>query len=117
MGLIRLGLPSGFLDYGVVSLWNNTGTTVTFGVSASTYRNGQTFLFTFRPGQNQSFYAPVVNGIKPLFLVTFNSNPHNPIPLTQQNIVFESSPLRPSRDGRMAYAIGYGVNGYFISTI
>jgi hypothetical protein len=89
-GLIRLGLPSGYLDYGVVSLWNNTNTTVTFAISASTYRNGQAFFFTFRPGQNQSFFAPVVNGFKPLFQVSFQPNLSNPIPLAQENIVFES---------------------------
>lgn len=117
MGLIRLGLPSGFLDYGVVSLWNNTNTTVTFGISASTYRNGQTFFFTFRPGQNQSFYAPVVNGIKPLFQVTFNSDPRNSIPLPQQNIVFESPRYVPQGTAGWPYAIGYGVNGYFLTQI
>ncbi|WP_074315507.1 hypothetical protein [Singulisphaera sp. GP187] len=117
MGLIRLGLPGGFLDYGVVSLWNNTGTTVTFGISASTYRNGQTFFFTFRPGQNQSFFAPVVNGVKPLFQVTFNSDVRNAIPLPQQNIVFESPRYVPQGTAGWPYAIGYGVNGYFLTQI
>lgn len=117
VGLIRLGLPGGFLDYGVVSLWNNTNTTVTFGISASTYRNGQTFFFTFRPGQNQSFYAPVVNGIKPLFQMRFNANPSNPTILTQQNIVFESPRYVPQGTAGWPYAIGLGVNGYFVTSI
>lgn len=117
IGLIRLGLPAGFIDFGVVSLWNNTNTTVTFGISASTYRNGQTFFFTFRPGQNQSFYAPVVNGVKPLFLVRFNSAPNNVIPLPDQNIVFESPRYVPQGTAGWPYAIGIGVNGYFITTI
>ncbi|AGA27170.1 hypothetical protein [Singulisphaera acidiphila] len=117
MGLIRLGIPNGFLDYGVVSLWNNTGTTLTFGISASTYRNGQTFLFTFRPGQNQSFYAPVVHGEKPLFQVTFNTDARNPITLPQQNIVFESPRYVPQGTAGWPYAIGNGVNGFTITTI
>lgn len=117
MGLIRLGLPGGFLDYGVVSLWNNTNTTVTFGVSASTFRNGQTFFFTFRPGQNQSFYAPVVNGVKPLFVVRFNSAPNTAIPLPNQNIVFESPRYVPQGTAGWPYSIEFGVNGYFITTI
>src|SRR5262249_55471838 len=70
MNLIKLGLPSNFLDYGVVTLWNNTNTVATFAISASTFRNGQFFTFTLRRGEHQSFFAPVVNGTLPLFQVS-----------------------------------------------
>jgi len=116
-GLIRLGLPAEFVDYGVVSLWNNTNTTVTFAVSASTYRQGQAFNFTLLPGQNRSFYAPVVNGFKPLFQVNFNPRLSTWIPLPEQNIVFESPSYFPAGTAGYPYAIGIGVNGYFLTTI
>lgn len=119
LGLIRLGLPSSFLDYGVVTLWNNTRTTAAFSVSASTFRNGQFYPFLLRPGQVQSFFAPVVNGNVPQFLVRFPANPRNAmaLPLPYQNIVFESPSYLPSGTAGWPYAIGYGVNGYSIKTI
>ncbi len=117
LGLIRLGLPGNFLDYGVVTLWNNTRTTVSFSVSASTYHNGQYYPFTFRPGQVQSFYAPVVNGGVPLFQVRFNTNPYNPIALPNSNIVFESPGYRPSGTAGWPYAIGLNANRYYLTGI
>src|SRR6516165_1294742 len=52
-GLIRLALPFNFQDYGVITLWNNTTTTVNFQVSASTFGNGAFYPFTLRSGQHQ----------------------------------------------------------------
>ena len=49
-GLIRLALPFNFHDYGVVTIWNNTRTIVNFGVSASTFNNGNFYGFTLNPG-------------------------------------------------------------------
>jgi hypothetical protein len=90
---------------------------VTLGISASTFRNGQTFFFTFRPGQNQSFFAPVVNGFRPLYQVSFNTNPLNRILLPQVNVVFESPRYVPQGTAGFPYAIGLGSNGYFITSL
>jgi hypothetical protein len=117
LGLIRLGLPNGFLDYGVVTLWNNTRTVTSFWVSASTFNNGQYYRFALAPGQVRSFYAPVVRAQVPLFRVSFNSNATGPIGLPNENIVFESPFYRPAGTAGWPYAINFGVKGYFVTQI
>lgn len=114
---VRLRLPYNFLDYGVVTLWNNTTSPVTVSVSGSTFNNGQFYPFTILSGQNRSFYAPVVSGRVPLFQVSFNADQSRPIPLPQVNVVFDSPTYVPQGTAGWPYAIGIGVNGYFLSRI
>jgi hypothetical protein len=116
-GQLHFRLPSNFVDWGVVTLWNNTNAPVTFTVSASTFNNGQFYPFTLQSGQNQSYFAPVVAGNAPLFQVSFSPNNANAIPLSNDNIVFESTSYVPAGTAGWPYAIGFGVNGYFISQI
>jgi hypothetical protein len=114
---VKLKLPYNFQDWGVVSLWNNTGGSVTFQVSASTFNNGQFYTFSLNSGQNMAFYAPVVSGFAPVFQVRFNSSQSDAIPIPEDNIVFESTSYVPSGTAGRPYAIGLGVNGYFTSPI
>jgi hypothetical protein len=115
---VHFRLPYNFKDWAVVTLWNNTSNTVSFTVSASTFQNGQYFPFTFQSGQSGSFFAPVVvPGQAPLFQVSFSPGSANPIPLSNENIVFESNSYVPSSTAGWPYAINFGVNGYSLSSI
>ncbi len=116
-GTFHFRLPPTYLDWGVVTLWNNTNGQVTFGVSASSYNNGQYYSFTLNSGQRQSFFAPVVNNQAPLFRVSFSPNYANPISLPQDNIVFESPNYVPQATAGWPYAINFGLNTYSISQI
>jgi hypothetical protein len=116
-GMLHFRLPSNYLDYGVVTIWNNTNAPATFQLSASTFNNGQFYPFTLPSGGVQSYFAPVVNGQAPLFQVSFNANRSNPIPLPQENIVFQSSTWVPTGTAGWPYAIGFGVNGYDVAPI
>lgn len=115
-GLLTLSLPTSYSDYGVVTLWNNTRTTLTAQVSASTYNNGNTYSFSFNPGQVRSFYAPVVNGTLPVFQVGFGAG-SAVTTLPQDNVVFEALGWVPSATAGWPYAINFGPNGYVISAI
>jgi hypothetical protein len=115
-GLVRLALPLSYLDYGVITVWNNTFNPVTIGVSASTFANGQPFLFTIPSGTNRSFYAPVVNGQVPVFTLAVNPN-FPPYVITQTNIVFESRAYVPAGTAGFPYSINFGVNGLYLSYI
>lgn len=117
-GLLRLNLPFTFVDYGVVTLWNNTNTVVPFAISASTFRGGQPFPFLLGPGQFHSFFAPVapVTGVPPVFLVGFD--PWSaPTVLPQVNLVYEAPNYIPSATAGFPYAINFGPYGYTISRI
>ena len=115
-GLVRLALPGSYLDYGVVTIWNNTPAQVTFGVGASTFKNGQLFPFTLNSGQFRSFYAAKIGPMLPLFVVSFGKGAPL-IPLPQDNLVFEASAYVPAGTAGWPYAINLGVNGYKISYI
>jgi len=115
-GLLRVTLPGNYGNYGVVTIWNNTPYQVLFGVSASTYNNGQPYPFLLNPGQGRSFFAPVVYGMSPVFQVRFGTNPL-PVTLPQTNTVFEGPGWSPVGTAGYPYAINIGVNGYFISSI
>lgn len=116
-GVIRLGLPQNFLDYGVVTLWNNSRTTASFTVSASTFQNGRPFSFILQSGQVQSFFAPVVGTSVPVFRVRFNANPANVFTLANENIVFQGPGYTPSATAGWPYRIDLGPNGYYTATI
>jgi len=116
-GTFHFRLPSNFQDWGVVTLWNNTNVQVTFGVSASTFQNGLFHTFTLNSGQRQSFFAPVVSGRAPQFQVSFNPDNSKPIPLSNVNIVFESSSFVPQSTAGWPYAINLGLNTFSISQI
>ena len=110
-GLVRLTLPYSYGAYGVVTIWNNTNTTVGFAVSASTAYNGQYGLFMLRPGQYQSYFAPVQNTQMPVFRVLLKAG-DTPFVLPQDNRVFEGAGwVAPGTSG-WPYAINIGVNGY-----
>ena len=117
-GLVRLALPGSYGDFGVVTLWNNTFSNVSFTVSASTFNNGIAYPFTLRPGQFRSFYASVTPGSQslPVFQVGFGSAGES-LALPQDNVVFEARSWVPSGTGGWPYAINFGVNGYYISLI
>jgi hypothetical protein len=117
-GLVRLALPRTFGDFGVVTLWNNTNTTVSFAVSASTFNNGLYYPFTLRSGQVRSFFAPVakVTQTMPVFQVRFGPG-SVPVVLPQDNLVFEASTYIPAGTAGWPYAINLGPNGYSISAI
>jgi hypothetical protein len=115
-GLVRLTLPLHFLDYGVITLWNNTPSVVRFQVSASTFAGGQFFQFAIPSGGFRSFYAPVIDGQTPLFQVALNPN-FRPIVIPQVNIVFESPAYFPAGTAGRPYAINFGVNGLYLSYI
>ncbi|MFO0892250.1 MAG: hypothetical protein U0790_24325 [Isosphaeraceae bacterium] len=113
-------LPTNFRDWGVISIWNTTNSRVTFSVSASTYRGGQFFNFTLRPGQYQSYYA-AFDEFKnpPLFRVSFDPvNKTNPIAVSNINVVFERLRWYPKvgTEGR-PYAITTDVSGYNLTPI
>ncbi len=115
-GLVRLALPGNYLDYGVVTIWNNTPTQASFSVGASTFNNGQLYPFLLNPGQFKSFYAPKIGPELPLFAVSFgNGSPL--IPLPQDNLVFEAKSYVPAGTAGWPYAINLGVNGYYMSYI
>jgi hypothetical protein len=63
------------------------------------------------------FFAPVVSGFAPVFQVRFSSSQGDAVPIPQDNIVFESTSYAPQGTAGRPYAIGFGVNGYFISPI
>jgi hypothetical protein len=115
-GLVRLTLPLHFLDYGVITLWNNTPSVVGFQVSASTFAGGKFFQFALPSGGFRSFYAPVINGQQPHFQVALNPN-FRPIVIPQVNIVFESPAYVPVGTAGRPYAINFGVNGLYLSYI
>ena len=116
-GLVRLALPYSFGDFGVVTLWNNTNTRVTFAASASTFNNGRAYLFLLLPGQVKSFYASnTINGDSPVFRISVGPNAA-PVTLPYQNTVFETRSYFPSATAGFPYAINIGVNGYYISAI
>jgi hypothetical protein len=117
-GLIRLALPGNFLDYGVVTIWNNTRAPATIWVSASTFRNGEFFPFILGSGQFRSFYAAVdtSSGALPLFQVSFGPGTDS-IPLPHDNLIFESPAYFPAGTAGWPYAINFGVDGYYISYI
>jgi hypothetical protein len=115
-GLVRLTLPLHFLDYGVITLWNNTPSVVGFQVSASTFAGGQFFQFALLSGGFRSFYAPAIGGQPPLFQVALNPN-FRPIVIPQVNVVFESPAYFPAGTAGRPYAINFGVNGLYLSYI
>jgi len=115
-GLVRLALPGNYLDYGVVTIWNNTLYPATIGVGANTYNHGTIYAFTLQPGTNKSFYAPRIGHALPTFAVSFG--PGAPlIPLPQDNLVFESTGYVPSGTAGYPYAINLGPHGYQLSYI
>lgn len=115
-GLVRLTMPYNFQNYGVVSIWNNTYTRVTFLASASTYQNGTPYSFTLFPGQVRSFYAQELNGFLPTFEVSFGRGaPWTVLPL--ENKVFDGPGYVPNGTAGWPYAINIGVNGYYISYV
>ena len=116
-GLVRLALPLNYLDYGVISIWNNTTRTVSFQVSASTFAGGLYYPFALGSGQFRSFYAPASNGsTPPVFKVALNPN-FKPIVIPKVNVVFESTGYLPAGTAGRPYAINLGVNGLYLSFI
>jgi hypothetical protein len=117
VGTLHVTLPFDHQDWGVVTLWNNTNTTATFTVSASTFNNGQFYPFALQSGQVRSFFAPVVQGDAPLFQVSFEPGNAHPIPLPNDNIVFESTSYAPAATAGWPYAINLGLGAYSVSPI
>ena len=115
-GLVRLALPLHYLDYGVITVWNNTFSTVNLTVGASTFANGQAFPFAIRSGQFRSFYAPVIDGVEPVFGVTFDPTV-DPILVSKVNVVFEEPAYFPPGKAGRPYSINFGVNGLYLSYI
>lgn len=113
-------LPSNYRDWGVITIWNTTNQRVTFSASASTYRNGQYFNFTLRPGQFQSYYASFSNtNNAPVFRVTFDPiNRFNSITVSHINTVFERTNWYPGvgTEG-YPYAIATNVSGLYLTPI
>ena len=116
-GTFHFRLPSNFQDWGVVTLWNNTNTQVTFSVSASTYQSGRFSTFILNSGQRQSFFAPVVNGQTPVFQVSFDKFNRFPTTLPNVNIVFEANTYSPQATAGWPYAINLGLNQYSVAQI
>lgn len=116
-GLIRLALPGNYLDYGVITIWNNTNSAVTFGVSVSSYNGGQFVSFTLGSGRYQSYYGgSSLNNVLPVFRVALNPNV-TPYTIPNENVVFESPAYYPAGTAGFPYAINVGVNGLFLSYI
>lgn len=116
-GLVRLTIPLNYVDYGVATLWNNTTTAVSFGVSASTYANGQYFTFALNPGEYRSIYATyTATGQAPTIKVAINPN-YPPVTLSQLNTVFEKPNWVPTGTEGRPFAINVGVNGLYLSEI
>ena len=113
-------LPSNYHDWGVITLWNTTNQKVTFSVSASTYRAGQYFNFTLRPGQYQSYYAAFSNTKNtPVFRVSFDPiHQNNAIQISKINTVYERSSWYPAvgTEG-FPYAIATNVSGLYLTPI
>jgi hypothetical protein len=113
-----LGVPPGYADFGVVTVWNDTQTTVSFGVSASTFQNGQFFPFTLGPGQYQAYYAfygPF--GQAPTFQFSFDSvNFTNPFSLPAENTVLQVTNWVPTAGTEgFPYAITQSNGQFFLS--
>lgn len=110
-------LPANYLDWGVVTLWNNTSSTVTFSVSASTYNGGRFSPFQLPSGGSQSYFAPVVSGNKPVFRVSFFADNSNPITLQFENTVFAPTTYNPPSTAGFPYAINAGLTTPYITQI
>lgn len=70
--------PAANQYYGLITLRNATRARVDFGVSASTYRNGEFQNFALPPGGSQVYYAPFGGpfGSAPTFQVSFDTVYH-----------------------------------------
>lgn len=116
-GLLRITLPFNHADYGVISIWNNTNTRVTFQVGASTHQNGAFQSFTLFAGRTQSYFAfSTINGDPPVFQVRL-PNQAEPYILNNVNVVFQPNGYYAPAKAGYPYAIGIGVNGYNLSYI
>lgn len=113
-------LPSNYMDWGAISIWNTTNQRVTFSVSASTYRFGQFYNFTLRPGQHQVYYAAYDSfNNPPLFRVSFDPiSRTNPAAVSDLNKIFERMNWYPriGTEGR-PYAIATNVSGLYLTPI
>jgi hypothetical protein len=114
------GLPSNYVDWGVITIWNPTNQRVTFSVSASTFQNGRFFNFTLGPGQFQSYYARFdAQNLPPFFHVSFDPINHtNPIQAQMINTVFEKTTWFPGvgTEG-FPYQIAVDINGFRLAQI
>ena len=116
-GLLRITLPSNHVDYGVISIWNNTNTRVTLLVGASTHQGGAYQAFTLMPGRTQSYYAlSTMNGDSPIFQVRLPGQ-SEPLTLTKVNVVFQQFGYYAPAKAGYPYAINFGVNGSNLSDI
>lgn len=113
-------LPSGYRDWGVITIWNSTNHRVTFSISASTYQNGRYFNFTLRPGGHQAYYATFDSfNNQPAFHVSFDTiHQSNSVQLSDINTVFERNNWIPrvGDEGR-PYAIAIDVSGFYLTPI
>jgi hypothetical protein len=114
------GLPAGFHDWGVISIWNTTNVRVTYSVAASTYQFGRFFNFSLRPGGHQAYYARFDSfNNPPFFQVSFDPiHRSNAVQLSDINTVFERSNWYPriGTEGR-PYAIAIDVSGFYLTPI
>src|SRR5271165_2078372 len=112
-------LPSGFRNWGVITIWNSTNYRVTFSAAASTYQFGRFFNFTLRPGAHQAYYATFDSfNNPPFFQVSFDPIHHNnAVQLSDINTIFERSNWYPRGDEGRPYAIAINVSGFYLTPI
>jgi hypothetical protein len=112
-------LPSGFRNWGVITIWNSTNSRVTFSASASTYQNGRYFNFTLRPGGHQAYYATFdAFNNQPVFHVSFDPiHQSNSVQLSDTNTIFERNNWVPRGEEGRPYAIAIDISGFYLTPI